>query len=488
MLVSHWPLNSAANALSLGLRLDIGFSPNTNLAAGIGNRVNWYKNYLNKIIYKMIKNTSFFVLAALLVVNLTDTPRVIALLSGLSGVTLVGLMAALMLLFLVLNYQVTVNAIRYKPLILVVLLLGSWPALTATYTIGESARAIGILVHNILLLICSFIVFTTASRKHSQSIFAIALIISAGGAIASILFPVVFLPLALEAGTMIEYEGRAFGFFLQPNTLGLSICFLMFCLNCTFQRQTIYVNSIWIIFFSILVLSTGSRFSIIIMTLMIVFVLMRGTTSGEVKRFSYLNFSKVALMLCVIWLFASLIFHLFGFDQLAEEGNAADRIRTMLQFEFFHSTDGDGRGTVSDRIGAQINYIEMIGNHPFLGYGIGSQTALLESGAIPLSAHSSILSYAFEYGIPYVILLVMGLSYLLWKRTARPSRSYHLKLVRMLFFAFLISFTANHGMIENRFFYVLLGFGLSVTYLNRLDLRAKRSGVLITELMPNYQL
>jgi hypothetical protein len=325
------------------------------------------------------------------------------------------------------------------------------------------------LLYSEIIFLSSLNFFIRNGLRAINRLFMLVVVITILGAFTSIVFPSFFEPMAIEANATLDYEGRAFGFFLQPNTLGLALNFIMFGWYASTVPKSKKFSIVFMCLYALSIVITGSRFSIILMILIIGLIYIFFDSPGKAvflnKLMAVTKFAAVAIL---IWGTVYTVFYTLGLSSLVESGNVYDRVQSLISFNVFHSGDTYQSGSLYFRLLAQVEYIDAIMQKPFFGYGIGVQSEMLSNGVLPLPAHNSALSLSFDYGILYVISITLLFFAFVFDRSSR----HHVSLLKinavLIFFAALTPvFFLNHGVIENRYFYIYLAFVLGLGFIPR---------------------
>lgn len=395
-----------------------------------------------------------------LLLLITDAYRV----GGLFGLSVVSskiICALFIATFILLNVSQFLRVIKQKTISLFFFVLVVWPAVTATYSIGPNAYLR--LAENALTYVVfasSVLLFLKMTDAEVARFFFVSLVVVAVGVGLWYLVPGAYIPLAQAAGAQLNYNERAFGFYLQPNTLGLSVCFLFFAAFFVFTKLvTQPIRFAIVVAIGVAtVLASGSRFSMLLLAAFVLFrpdpiARVRGIARGLLVR---LGVNATALL--IVWVTASSVFVLFGLADKLQDGNVFDRVSTLLAGNVFHAGDSDDSGSFYLRRQAQSVYEELIVNRPIFGYGIGSQEYFFEKGVIELAAHSSFLAQLLEYGVLYSIFYFMFFTRLLLLRSLRQRAAVARRWYFVLYGGVIIAFVANHGVIENYTFYTVFAF------------------------------
>ena len=105
-------------------------------------------------------------------------------------------------------------------------LLGVWPLLTTVYAPALYIREMGLQLYYLSLFLGMFIFTSVNGVRTSQKLFIIALLITIPGLVLSVIYPDLFQSLVEVTDNRIEYQGRAFGLFMQPNIAAICVLFI----------------------------------------------------------------------------------------------------------------------------------------------------------------------------------------------------------------------------------------------------------------------
>lgn len=380
----------------------------------------------------------------------TDAYRLTAFAGVGIGPTAV-LLAGALLVFIAVNARQVFYWITQRRMRAVLLVYLLWPLVTVFYSNGlDVAGELAALAVKTLVIVGATIFFLLSDEQASVRLMLTCLFVSAAGAVASVVGPQFFDPLRAAAEAVDVFDGRAFGFQLQPNALAISVVFLSLA---ALAGATGKWRLIAIIATVAVVAASASRFSILLF--IVALVLFAGVPQNRRQSIARALFarSRAVWVLLSLWLAAVAIFNLFGLSEYAYDGNIFDRLNAVLGGSINQSIDQDGIGSLNLRLEAQWVYFDHVMQHPFIGYGIGTEAAMKMSGEIVMAAHSSFLEQALNYGFPYSIALLLVFAW--------PLRPWHMKAVRdhASFGAlFAVAFIFNHGLFENYAFLVAFAF------------------------------
>ena len=139
------------------------------------------------------------------------------------------------------------------------------------------------------------------------------------------------------------------------------------------------------------------------------------------------------------------------------EGDLVDRVEKMLYFRISLEGGWADDPSILARVQAQQEYLTLIKERPLVGHGFGSDIYYMETGVIYLSAHSSALRSAMEYGILYPIVIIFMFLALYYFRS-RPliEAFFQTNAVGQFVLSSIVLFLYA-AVIDTRPFYVVLG-------------------------------
>ena len=343
-----------------------------------------------------------------------------------------------------------------------------WPLLTIAYTPSFEVREIGLLFYYFTLF-AGAVVYTAANGLSAvHRVMAVSLVITVIGLVLSMMMPQYFEAVSeLADAEAFTTRGRAFGFFLQPNSLAINMVFLFIGWFALWKRKNALLELAAITALLFLMLLTGSRTGILIA---IIIVCMLGYSWRKTLTSAKYLLKIIAVILCVaagIFVVKSYLAHNNYTD--IYENDLIARVEMMLEFRLSNKDNLMEEGSVGDRRLAQEAYWALIYEKPFLGHGFGSENYYYENDVIFKTAHSDALAYAMKYGVLYPIafcLLVLRLY-----RTHKHS-DYEgvipLNSVFQFVVILILLFMVAGQMLNDRTLYVVWGMFYAAVYRMRL--------------------
>ena len=405
-----------------------------------------------------------YIMLVIFLLILTEFYRVIAVVLSVPLSFVSGLLLVILLIFLVSNRRTTAYILTNKSTIRFVAILSIWPIATSLYSIAPLKTPTIEKASIACVFVAALVLFIEGGLQGARNLFRAAALVTFCGALVSWFAPDLFVDMGTAASTNLNYDGRAFGLFLQPNVLGISMCFIMLSWYVAEENKNQTFLIIWLCIVALTVLISGSRFAILTMTLIVLMIYLFHNSKRRVS-FNYRLIKLLQFIIVFIALYGSakFVFNYFDLKNLALNGNVYDRIDSLLNFQIFHSEDSLISGSLALRQAAQAEYLRLVQESPLVGQGLGTQAMMLAHGILELSSHSSALAMAVDFGVPYVIVFCVILIASLSKRKTKDLWSkVGLNVGWVFLLAFLPSYFFNHGLIENRFFFVILAFAFAL--------------------------
>lgn len=406
----------------------------------------------------------FFVV---LILNATGLFRFIAPQVGVS-------IGQVSLVLLVLNIFYLVAKIRYsKPLFLrvgmggwlFVLLL--WPLLTLLYAPSFDVREIGLLLYYFSLFFGSVVYTVSNGLGAMRRVMFVSLIVTIVGMPLSMMAPQYFEAVGALANARTVEQGRAIGFFMQPNRLAVAFGFLFIAWFALWKRKNSLLEVPVVMAFLFAMLITGSRIGILIAVITVALIL----TYSWRKRFAsgrYLLKMSILIACLAGGIIGTRYYLSSKSDSVARrEYDLIDRVETLLSFKLSHGSIKEDK-SVQERMDAQAVYLSLVKSKPLLGHGFGSDIHYKKNGTITLSAHSTALTLAMEYGVLYPFVFGLLCFSLYAKRSRRAvEKVFGTNSVVQFIAVLLFLFVVTGGTLDNRVFYVVFGMIFAAIYYPR---------------------
>ncbi len=360
-------------------------------------------------------------------------------------------------------FYLAIKARRTAPLLLRgdfgawLFVLLAWPLLTLLYSPTINAREIGLLAYNATLFFGVAVYALSNGLPSLRRAFSASLLITIAGMALSLIAPGHFTAVADLANARTDYMGRPFGFFLQPNSLAVSIGFLFIAWYALRQRKGVLFDVAAIGGFLLLELVTGSRSGILV----------AGVTGALILGHSWrsrlfsgrLLVTIGVLAICVGGAAAALNLYLsrVGSTTVRREVDLIDRMQAMLSLKLNPQGGVEDDISVQKRMETQAVYWDLVMQKPLLGHGFGADSHYQETGVIRLSAHSDALTRAMEQGLLCPIVFVWMLLRLYWRRGRRDLEDFFETNATAQFVFITIPLFAGSSIFDERTFFVVLG-------------------------------
>lgn len=152
-------------------------------------------------------------------------------------------------LYIIVNHKIALRIFHKKLTFYWFIFLIIWPLLTIIYAPEINLRAIGIQVYFFTLLLATLVYITRNGFKSFHRIVAVAIVISFFGLILSMFKSDFFQSVSSISGKKSVYQGRAFGFFMQPNRAARNLVFLFIVWFAGLRKSNVIITSILLIGF-----------------------------------------------------------------------------------------------------------------------------------------------------------------------------------------------------------------------------------------------
>lgn len=307
-------------------------------------------------------------------------------------------------LYITANHKVTRHIFRKKHIFYWFIFLLIWPLLATIYAPAVNFRELGLQVYYFTLLLATAVYILRNGFKSFHQIITVAFAITILGLILSMFMGTHFGNLAsIEQKDLIRYQGRAYGFFMQPNMAALSLNLLFVIWYAGLRKTKILTMFLSLFGLFVLVSLTGSRAGYVV-AVAVVFLIFINRSIRIRKSFQILISPKSFIIfflviccfqVCIPIILSLLTAHLpkrvIKFDVIA-------RMKAISQMKLAEKTI-DGKSTVAKRMEVFWYYFAMIRERPILGYGFGSKNFLQAKGILSRSSHNQYLEIVFETGI-----------------------------------------------------------------------------------------
>jgi len=397
-----------------------------------------------------------------LLLNLTGLFAFVAPQFGVGIATVSLVLFALNCLYITVNHKVALRIFRKKHTFYWLIFLVFWPLLATIYAPAINFREIVLQMYYFTLLLATAVYLLRKGFKSFHRIVAVAVAVTIFGLILSMFTEAFFQPVASITDNALRYEGRAYGFFIQPNEAAINFV-LLFIVWFSGLRKT-KMSTVFLSLFGLLVLVilTGSRggFVVAVATIFLMFI---NKSVRAVKPFKILISPKsIITFLLVFGCFLACIPLLLNFlaenlPRSADNFSVVNRIEAMSQMKLAEK-DYRGKSTVAGRLEVFKRYSAMICERPILGNGFGSITILQSKGVLGLSAHNQYLEIAFETGIFRLVFYLFLLIYIYMdKKRKRIEQFLHTNSYAQLLTVVAFAGMVSNMVLDSRVLYCALG-------------------------------
>lgn len=404
-----------------------------------------------------------FLCAFALFTAMTKTYVVYAWLSGQSVAVMT------FLFFLLQSFLILLFSRQYKikiddywfPILLFFLVVV--PLMVMTFTANLDLRVSLLNLFFFLVFWLSFLVGATYGRVFLLKVTVAALIFTIVAGLVSTFFFQLFTPFAELTDSKNFYWGRAFGFYLQPNSLAIAINLLYLLVYALSRRVNLIIYLFPIALVGIL--AAGSRTNMLGFFIINMCVFIHSLRNSEIELrkpvMRVLASSSLVVVLTAPYLFEKLSGDEFKYlterlvyaIEIVSESGAGEKV----------SKDT----SVQDRLNYQISYLNAIEKKPFLGYGFGVQEKMIENGVLLGASHNSFLEYLLQGGIFYFFWFLM-FALLFWIFLANfKDRSFakYAYISFLVFMTFYINFSTTF--FSERLVYVVIGIFAYIVFMEQ---------------------
>lgn len=359
-------------------------------------------------------------LVFVLVLILTKTYSVIAVFIGRE----VSFVTAAVMIFLLLIFfnRKSLQRIPYFPA--TYLIVG--PLLISFVHSDFDFRTLILQFFYFMIIIVGYTLKDFFSMKTLNRIFIFSFYMTFMFGILSVVNPAFFKVYAEKVDSLNFYYGRAYGFYLQPNAFSMGLIINYILIIATWRNSLFNKLA-----FLLLLLGVGlsaSRLGILFsVSLLIFFVFFKIEKYKSIRRTALIG---------SVFLLGVLIFNVDSISKKIEITEIESRIKSLNIFENNYRNDG----SLNARLDMQEYYIKAIGQSPYIGYGLGSQSRAFQTGTLINSAHNTFLEILYQGGIAYFVFFLYFFLFFVFKILKRsnfelPFVSFILVLIGYSFFS-----------------------------------------------------
>lgn len=308
------------------------------------------------------------------------------------------------------------------------MLLFVWPFSSALLT-GTSLdlRRAGLQFFSYTLFVSAIIIYRKRGWPFIQKMMLASLYITFTGVLLSVAVPEVFSGVARARdlyGDTISVQGRAYGFFLQPNKAANGILLITMFALAGYYKKRIVLQLLPILLGIGAIALTGSRGGAIAYAAFVVLYFVY-KNKHEKRYFSkiynsqFLSRSVLPLVLALFVL--SLV--LAGYSEYQKrtgitERSLADRFASLVKNSDDLQTGLSEDSSVRARFIVKQDAVNLIIAKPILGHGFDAMQKYKLGGQLIASTHDTYLKFMLEYGIVYLLIYLGLFAWLLFNPIA----------------------------------------------------------------------
>ena len=307
---------------------------------------------------------------------------------------------------------------------------------TAFYSEIFSIRTFAERLLNFLIFISSMVFITRNYPKKNHYYVVFMLFVLFIGLYISLTFPALFLFTqdSLEVKSILS--GRAFGFYLQPNSAALATILLALIYLYILDLKNIKTSNTLILFCFFAIILTASRSGILIsLIVFFLYVLYKTKIVSFIDIMKFLNRFGFYTIAIIFSLFSAIFFYTNYTEEVSGFGGA-QRLNSIADLDFDQTREFASSGT-NERLEIIINYSNAIIQRP-IGHGVGVAQSYKEMGFFKHSSHNQYLLIAFESGIFGLLLYILYLLNL-FNYLKRTHRTFSVFVVLLFLYGFVIN-------------------------------------------------
>ncbi len=325
----------------------------------------------------------------------------------------VGMVSTLFLLITILLLGLNIKNYKYKlpkrwtrPIFMFFLIA---PIIVSIVTLNAEFRVLVLQIFYVVTFLLAYQTYSLYGKKFIFKMIFIAFIFTGIFGIYSMYNPQYFYSFGEITNALTFYHGRAFGFYLQPNSyaIAINLMFIALIVLSPSIKYVIYLTPITLL----ILLGAGSKTNIAAFAIILFFVYLFifKYHKKQLMKHSTLMFTLLILFIGILGM------------QLYEKIQNNDEFSGLynrLEFVFLQDDQSNLSNITEDasmveRIKAQKRYIKVIADSPLVGYGIGARDQLIDKGILSLNAHNTPLEILLEGGILYLLFFIYFCVYLI---------------------------------------------------------------------------
>jgi len=329
------------------------------------------------------------------------------------------------------------------------------PVVITALTLYFDARFLALNVFYYFLFILTYLLYTRYGAKDLYILLIVSFVVTVFSGLVSVINPQAFAKYADLVDTHEFYGGRAFGFYLQPNSFAHAVNLMYIALIALTKRPRIllYFFPVYIA----VVLLSGSRSNLVAFMLI----------SAVLLTFLFKKYPATVVKLGFILGSVFIIVGLFIGTSLLNVLNDQDHYALLSRINLLALEETNGYllsvsedQSMSERIKYQEVMLSSFVESPIVGYGIGSQQFLLKQGVFIGAAHNGLIEIIVQGGLLYLCIFIYFAGSIV--RIYNVDKKYHdqMGFKRLALFLLLV-FVAEQlfftSVFNERAFYVVLG-------------------------------
>jgi O-antigen ligase len=338
--------------------------------------------------------------------------------------------------------------------------LFAWPVVAIGWAPVVDAREVALLAYYASLLVAAVLFARDCGRDAMHAVCLLSLLVTAGGVLLSLYTPGPFMAVARAADASTDYMGRAYGFFIQPNSAALALNLLYlgwFSTSHAVLRSALLFVLAPLAFLACVML-TGSRGGVLGAGLIVAMQFLYAWQHGRIPaaKLQLRTFATLALL-------AGSVYMTRG--HLASSRTANDlmlRISSLVNGRI--SVGVVGRDvSIQGRLAAWRYYADRVSESPLIGHGTGAERYFVQRGLCQVTSHSGALSSAVNYGVFYPVAVVLLLLRLVTQYRRTPQGRGFNPVTQFVAFALFV-FLFDYSFFPCRPFYVVGAIFLASAY------------------------
>ena len=315
---------------------------------------------------------------------------------------------------------------------------------------------------NILLLqLFYFVIFLQAylfysnyEKKITFYLFLSSLLFTIAFGFLSVINPSLFMHYGEIINALSFYGGRAFGFYMQPNSLALAINIMFIGIIILAPKEKYIIYLYPLVFVAMLANGSRSNFAgFAIISLFLFLYLIKKYKKEILKALRIL----IPLSIIIVYLSTDYLTKIF---QDSRYEALSSRISSILLLDDNALKKDIESGSIAVRLNYQKYYEKLIAESPLIGHGFVIQHDLMSSGKLKGSAHNSVYEILLQGGVVYLMFFIYFMIFMIKNYffiIRKNIENKRLLLGYKIFLFFMVfSFFFTTTFFSERFIYVFL--------------------------------